>query len=387
MNGKEAFMKCKKLLLVLVLTGVGLCVLGFTFAKRSSNTLEGSGTVEARNIRVGSKVGGRISEVRVREGESVKAGQILVTFDEQELLAALEQARGAAARARANLERMERGSRAEEIAEARAAMAVAAATLAQMRNGYPAEQVAQAKEDVERARADASNAETAFQRLEPLTEGGVVSRQQRDDAETSWKMATARLRGTEQRLAELQRGYRAEEIAAADARHQQAIAVFQKTERGSRAEDVAAARAEVEQADGALREAEARYRERQVVAPAEAVVEVLDIRPGDLVAPNSPIATLLEIDQVYVRIYVPETQIGRVRVGQTASVRVDSFPKHLFPATVVQINQQAEFLPRNVQTREERVHQVFGVKLIIGDGQGRIRSGMAADITLHTEAQ
>lgn len=380
-------MKRKRILFVLALLGVSLCVLGFTIAKPSSNSLEGSGTVEARNIRVGSKVGGRISDVRVREGEQVKAGQILVTFDEQELLAVLEQARGTAARAHASLERLERGSRPEEIAEVRAAMAVAAASLEQMRNGYPSEQIAQAKEDVERARADATNAEKAFRRLEPLTEGGVVSQQRRDDAETSWKMATARLRGTEQRLAELQRGYRAEEIAAADARHQQAVAVFQKTERGSRAEDVAAARADVEQAEGALREAEARYRERQVIAPADAVIEVLDVRPGDLVAPNSPIATLLEIDQVYVRIYVPETQIGRVRVGQAASVRVDSFPKQVFPAKVVQINQQAEFLPRNVQTREERVHQVLGVKLTIGDGHGRIRPGMAADITLHMEAQ
>lgn len=251
-------MKRRKLLVVLALFGVALCVLGFTMTRPSSNALEGSGTVESRNIRVGSKVGGRISEVRVREGEHIKRGQILVTFDEQELLAALERARGTAARARASLEKMERGSRPEEIAESRAAMAVAAATLAQMRNGYPAEQIAQAREDMERARADASNAETAFRRLEPLTEGGVISRQQRDNAETSWKMAAARLRWTEQRLAELQRGYRAEEIAAADARHQQAVAVLQKTERGSRAEDIAAARAELEQAEGELREAETR---------------------------------------------------------------------------------------------------------------------------------
>jgi multidrug resistance efflux pump len=266
-------------------------------------------------------------------------------------------------------------------------MAAAAATLAQMRNGYPVEQIAQATEDVERARAEATNAETAFRRLEPLTEGGVVSRQRRDDSEAAWKMASARLRGSEQKLSELQRGYRAEEIAAADARHQQAVAVLQKTERGSRVEDIDAARANLEQAEGERREAEARYRERQVVAPADTVVEVLDVRPGDLVAPNSPIATLLETDQIYIRIYVPETQIGRVRIGQTASVRVDSFPKEQFPAKVVQINQQAEFLPRNVQTREERVHQVLGVKLTIGDSQGRIRPGMAADIALNTEAQ
>ena len=92
--------------------------------------------------------------------------------------------------------------------------------------------------------------------------------------------------------------------------------------------------------------------------------------------------SLLEQDQLYLRIYVPETRIGRVRAGQRAEVRVDSFPGRVFQADVEQINQKAEFLPRNVQTREERVHQVFGVKLRIRDPEGRLRAGMAADVKL-----
>jgi HlyD family secretion protein len=111
-------------------------------------------------------------------------------------------------------------------------------------------------------------------------------------------------------------------------------------------------------------------------------VEVLDVRPGDLVAPNTPVATLLERDQIYVRIYIPETQLGHVQLGQKAEIRVDSFPKEVFEGVVEQINQQAEFLPRNVQTREERVHQVFGVKVRINETSGKIRAGMAADVKL-----
>ena len=127
---------------------------------------------------------------------------------------------------------------------------------------------------------------------------------------------------------------------------------------------------------------EARYRERQVVAPAAATVEVLDVRPGDLIAPNTPVATLLERDQTYVRIYIPETQYGLVKVGQKAEIRVDSFPKETFHGVVEQINQQAEFLPRNVQTKEERMHQVFGVKVRIDDPSHRVLAGMAADVKL-----
>ena len=121
-----------------------------------------------------------------------------------------------------------------------------------------------------------------------------------------------------------------------------------------------------------------------MVAPSAATVEVLDVRPGDLIPPNTPVATLLERDQIYVRIYIPETEIGHVRLGQKAEVRVDSFSDTVFEGTVEQINQQAEFLPRNVQTREERVHQVFGVKIRIDDPSNRVLAGMAADVKLKT---
>jgi multidrug resistance efflux pump len=344
--------------------------------------LEGSGTVEARNISVGSKVGGRVLAVHVREGDPVAAGDRLVTFEDEELLAVVEQARAAVAEARANLQKMERGYRPEEIAEARANAARARAELEEARSGYRQEQVAQARADMERARADAVNAERTYRRAEQLAAEGAVSRQERDDAEAAWKMAVARLQSAEQRFTELERGFRAEAVAAAQARYDQAEAVRERIERGFRVEEVAAARAEVARAEGALREARARHRERQVLAPAAAVVEALDVRPGDLIPPNTPVATLLERDQLYVRIYIPETRIGHVRVSQRAEVRVDSFPGRVFAAEVEQINQKAEFLPRNVQTREERVHQVFGVKLRIDDPERRIRAGMAADVRL-----
>jgi len=208
-----------------------------------------------------------------------------------------------------------------------------------------------------------------------LANADVFSKQQRDDAEANWKMAAAAQRNAEEKLTGLERGYRSEEIASALARYQQTAATLQRLERGNRREDIDYARAQ-------LLDAEARYREHQVLAPSVATVEVLDVRPGDLIAPNTPIATLLEADQIYVRIYIPETKIGQVRLGQQAEVRVDSFPKEVFSAEVEQVNQKAEFLPRNVETKEARVHQVFGVKLRIRDPSGRVRAGMAANVKL-----
>jgi HlyD family secretion protein len=359
----------RKRVLILVLVAVilgGTAVYATWF--RRDNTLQGSGTVEARDIRVGSKIGGRIDKVLVREGDTVQAGQPLITFDDKELLASMNQSRAAA-------EKAQYGYRPEEIAEARAAAEQAKADYDMRRNGYRTEDIAAAQSDVERAAADEARSRLDFQRYEALAQKDLVSKQQRDTAEANWKMALAQQQNYQHKLDVLRRGYRPEEIASAEAKYHETLATLEKYQRGNRREDVDSAKA-------AYALDEARFREREVTAPSAATVEVLDVRPGDLIAPNTPVATLLEKDQIYVRIYIPETEIGHVQLGQKAEVRVDSFPKTVFEGVVEQINQQAEFLPRNVQTREERVHQVFGVKIRISDAAGHVLAGMAADVKL-----
>jgi HlyD family secretion protein len=335
---------------------------------RRDNSLQGSGTVEARDIRVGSKIAGRIDKVLVREGDTVQAGQVLITFDDRELMATLQQSQASAQKA-------QRGYRKEEIEQARAAAAAAKAEYEQRKNGYRREDIAAAQADLDRAKADETRSHLDWQRYDALAQKDLVSKQQRDTAEANWKMAQAQSENAQHKLDELKRGYRQEEIAAAQARYEQAAASLAMMERGNRPEDVALANA-------VYSFEQARFRETQVVAPTAATVEVLDVRPGDLVAPNTPVATLLERDQIYVRIYIPETELGHVQLGQKAEIRVDSFPREIFEGVVEQINQQAEFLPRNVQTREERVHQVFGVKVRINETTGKIRAGMAADVKL-----
>jgi membrane fusion protein YbhG len=361
-------MKRKFLLIPVVLVALaGVAAYSMGWFHRDT-FLQGSGTVEARDIRVGSKVGGRIDKILVREGDSVVPGQLLIAFDDKELLASLAQSRAAA-------EKSEHGFRPEEIAQARASAAQAKAEYDQRKNGYRQEDIDAAKADFDRATADEVRTHLDFQRYDALAAKDLVSKQQRDTAEANWKMALAQKQNAQHKLDELRKGYRAEEIASAEARYHQTQATLEMYERGSRPEDIAAAKA-------ALAYQEALFRERQVLAPAAATVEVLDVRPGDLIPPNTPVATLLERDQIYVRIYIPETEIGHVHLGQKAEIRVDSFPNQTFNGVVEQINQQAEFLPRNVQTREERVHQVFGVKVRIDDTSHRVLAGMAADIKL-----
>ena len=361
-------MNRKKIILLLIVVAI-FAVAAYSMGWfRHETGLQGSGTVEARNIRVGSKIGGRIDKVLVLEGDTVKPGQVLVTFDDKELQASLEQSRAAS-------EKATRGFRPEEIAEARASAAQAKAEYDQRKNGYRQEDIDAAQADVDRATADEVRSQLDAQRYDALAQKDLVSKQQRDSADANWKMALAQKQSAQQKLTQLKRGYRVEEIASAEARYRQTQANLEKMEHGNRREDIDSAHA-------ALDLDEARFRERQVVAPTAATVEVLDVRPGDLIAPNTPIATLLESDQIYVRIYIPETEIGKLKVGQKAEIRVDSFPNQVFNGVVEQINQQAEFLPRNVQTREERVHQVFGIKVRIDDSTHRILAGMAADVKL-----
>ena len=225
---------------------------------------------------------------------------------------------------RAAWEKAHTGSRPEDIAQARAATAEVS-RIRQRKNGYRREDVAAAQADLDRAAAEEVRTHNDFDRYDALSRKDLVSRQQRDAAEAAWKMAAAQQKNAQERLSQLQRGYRPEEIAAAEARYRQMEATQQKFERGSRVEDVDLAKA-------AYNYDEARAREAQVVSPSEASVEVLDVRPGDLIAPNVPVATLLERDQIYIRIYIPEPEIGRVRLGQQAEVRVDSFPKLLSTA-------------------------------------------------------
>ena len=362
-------MKLKPVIIVMVLIAIVIAA-GFFFGGwfHHDTGLRGSGTVEARNIRVGSEVGGRIDKVLVREGDIVAAGQVLMTFDEKELLASLSQSR-------ANAEKAKRGYRREDIEEVRAAAMQARADYEMRKNGYRKEDIAAAQADVDRAAADEIRSSLDFQRYDALAKKDLVSKQQLDTAEANWKMAVAQKNNAQHKLDELQRGYRPEEIASAEARYLQTQATLDKYVRGNRPEDIDAAQA-------AMAYDEARFRERQVLAPSAASVEVLDVRPGDLIAPNTPVATLLERNEIYVRIYIPETEIYRVHVGQKAQVTVDSVGKQVFDGAVEQINQQAEFLPRNVQTREERVHQVFGVKIRIDDSSHHVLPGMAADVKL-----
>jgi multidrug resistance efflux pump len=359
-----------------------LVLLLFASACRTERGAQYSGTVETREIQVGSKVGGRVTEVLIEEGQQVRANAPLIRFEAEELKARREQLEARIAQAEAELARLERGFRPEEIQQAEAAARQQRALYEAAKKGPREQELQQAHAEYAAAKAEATNADLEFQRVSALHASGDLSAQRRDDAQARRDFTASRAEAARQRLALLQAGTREEDLRAAEQRYREAEAQADLTRSGARTEDIAAARARLREARGALAELETRLEESELRAPADSRVEVVSVRPGDLVVPNRTVVTLLEPAQLWVRVYVPETQLGSVRVGQKAAVKIDTFPDRAFNGTVEQISSQAEFLPRNVQTRDDREHQVFGVKVRIANPEGVLKSGMAATVTL-----
>jgi membrane fusion protein YbhG len=371
----------------LVIVGVGSAVIaaGIWFAvgwAAHRGRSDYSGTVETREIQIGSKVGGRVTQVPVEEGQMVKAGTTLVRFECDELKAQQTQAEASLAQAQADMERMVRGNRPEEIEQAQATAKASEAAFESARNGPREQEIEQAQADFAAATAEATNAEVFFQRMEKLAATDTISRQQFDDARDKRDAAAQRAESAKQRLALLQAGTRVEDLNAAEARSRQAQAAAVLAKKGFRKEDIDAARGRLQEAQGRVAELDARLREAELFAPADAVIEVVSVRPGDLVPAGRIVMTMLESSQLWVKVYVPEIDLAGVHVGQGAAVRVDGFGGRPFAGHVGQIASQAEFLPRNVQTKSDREHQVFGVKVYVDNPQQVLKSGMSATVHL-----
>lgn len=338
-----------------------------------------SGTVETREIQIGSKIGGRVLTVPVEEGQRVPSGSLLVRFECDELKAQRAQASAQVTEAQADLDRMLRGNRPEEIEQAEATAHAQAAAFEEARNGPRTEELHQAQADYAAAQADSVDAETYFRRMERLVATDTISRQQFDDARDKRDAAREHAESARQHLALLQAGTRSEDLHAAEARFHQAQAAAVLARKGFRREDIDATRGRLAQAEGHVVELDARLREAELVSPADAIVEIVSVRPGDLVPANQIVVNLQETSQLWVKVWVPETRLSRIRLGQHADVRVEGFSQH-FTGSVQQIAAQGEFLPRNVQTTDDREHLVFGVKVHVDNPDGILKSGMSAAV-------
>jgi HlyD family secretion protein len=235
-----------------------------------------------------------------------------------------------------------------DAAELRAKRDQAAAQLAELEAGPRKEEIDTAKHDWEARVAEADQARLDAKRADDLFAQKTISTTEHDQALT--------------RALTLDKN-----VAAAKSRYDLLLA-------GTRTERIAQARAQ-------LAELDAQLREMKIAAPSDCVLEVLSVKVGDVLAPNQDAATLLLTNHLWVRVYVPEPWLGHIPLGEKVAVRVDSDPGKDFSGVVEQIARAAEFTPRNVQTVGERIKQVFGIKVRLDNSEGKLRAGMAADVT------
>ncbi|CUU04134.1 HlyD family secretion protein [Candidatus Thermokryptus mobilis] len=289
-----------------------------------------SGVVEAREVIVSSEVSGRIIELNFDEGSRVDSGFVLCRVDTEMIYQRYLEAKSQAEALLLQYQLLLKGARREEI-----------------------EAMEQA---VERARVNFENTKKHFERIKKLYEENVATQEQFDNARTLYESSKSQYEEAVKKLEILKSGAREEEIKIAFANYQRALAQ--------------------------MKSVELQIKKSKILSPISGFVTTKFVELGEFVSPGVPIAKISNLDEVYIRIYLPESELGFVKLGDSVDVKIDSYPKRVFKGMVVFVSPRAEFTPKNVQTKEERTKLVYAVKVKVRNEKGIFKPGMPADVEI-----
>ncbi len=344
-----------------------------------------SGFVESDQIRLGSRVGGRVAEVLVEEGRRVTAGQVLIRLEPYDLQARLQQAEAELAARQAALDEKQRGFRPEEIKQAEAHYQTLLARLALREAGPREQEITAAAARLDVAKTQLQLAELRFERTRGLLRENAASQEDFDRVNQELQSAQAMLIVRRQELDLLESGTRSEELAESRAQLEEARQAWELAKQGYREEQVQAAKSARDAAQAAVQVIQKQIEELTVRAPIGGVIEALDLQPGDLITPNSPVISMMNERRLWVRTYVPQEWL-HLHVGQAMDVTADSYGDEIFQGRISFIAREGEFTPSNIQTAEERNRQVFRIKVELQDDQQKLRPGMSVNVWLPENA-
>ncbi|HMO35131.1 MAG TPA: efflux RND transporter periplasmic adaptor subunit [Gemmatales bacterium] len=353
--------RLKILLSVLLVATTAGSVGAWYLLRGTPETIRLAGVVESQEVRLGSRVGGRVEKLLVAEGDMVQPGQVLAVLAIPEILAQRDQAKARVAAAQAARDRAYNGYLPEERAAAQGAYDAARARHERLLAGWRLAEQKQIRHELEAVEAELEQAKAEFERLKALAYKlpGAVSQKEMDEARKARDRAQAQVNSLQARVEMITKeGSRKEDIAEAAGEMMRTKAQLDLILRGIREEDKLAADAELAALQARLVELEA------LVAEAE-------IR-------------ILKTEDCWVKVFVPETSLGKVTKGQLARVTVDSHPNRSFAGKVTYIASISEFLPRNVQSLDERRNQMFAIKIIMTEPEAIqiFKPGMAAQVVL-----
>lgn len=313
-------------LIMAVLAGIW----GSRWFVRREEGITATGTIEVTRFDVTPKVGGYIVELAIKEGDKVSEHQVVARITRQDLQAQVQRDEAALQKAEVQLQDLVKGARNQELAEAEAGVATAEAVF-------------------EKARAD-------YGRFQELYRQGAVSRQQMEAATVSYESAQGALDAARARLS----------LAA----------------EGNRPDVIEAQRLEVARSKASLEMTKTQLDDTRISSPGTGLVLSKNFEQGEYVNAGAPIATIGDLNDCWVKIYIPSTQLGLLYIGQPANVKVDSFPDRVFSGEIREISQNAEFMPRQSLTQHERANMVFAVKVRVNNAEGSLKPGMPADVII-----
>jgi len=301
-----------------------------------ASIIEGTGTIEAVQVDVSAAVGGEVKDIFIEEGDRVSGGDTLLKIDDTDYLIQRKLAKARLDGARANLKLLLAGARAEDVG--------------------------QAQEKVKAARAAFEKAESNYNRIDNLFKSGSATKSLFDEAKAGYEMAKANYLASEK--------------------------VLEKLLKGARTEEIEISQANKAQAEASLELIEKKIADCVITSPISGTVTNKLVEGGERTAPNGIVTTITKTDSMWITIFIGEKHIGRIKTGQKAEITVDSYKDEVFIGEVRFISEEAEFTPKNIQTKDEREKLVFGVKIKIANRDGILKSGLPADaVILTTETQ
>jgi HlyD family secretion protein len=311
-------------------TAFVLCLAACGNGKEEPNLLVASGHVEATDVHISTKVGGRLESFPPEEGNAVRPGEEIARIETTDIELAIQQARADRDGANAELRLRLAGSRKEDVAAAAA--------------------------QVTRAKADLDGAQRDLDRMQALLDRGSGTPKSRDDARTRRDMAAAQVKAAQESLA--------------------------RQKSGSRPEEIEAARARVAAAEARIAQLEQQGKDATVVSPVAGVMTEKIAHAGELLQSGSPLCVITKLADAWVTVYIGEPDLGRIRIGQEAEVVTDDGQTR--KGRISYVSSKAEFTPRNVQTRDERVKLVYKVKVALDNKDGLFKPGMPAEARFRT---
>jgi HlyD family secretion protein len=388
--------------IILVLAAVGIAL--YTFmgqdiggsSRKSEDRIEVSGNIELNEVNVAFKTSGRLIERNVNEGDIVKKGDVIARLDRDQLLAQRDRALAGLQSADSLLAQAEtslawrRQNQAAELEQRKADLDAYMARLRELESGARPQEIQEAKASVDSAQAEYERAKRDWERAQTLYKNDDISTAQYDQYRSRWEGAEAALNQAKERQGLVLAGPRSEQIEAAAAQVQRSRAALKMTESNALEirkleQELPLRRAEISRAEASLALIDSQLDDTVAISPVDGVVLVEAADVGEVLAAGTTVVTIGDIDHPWLRAYINETDLGRVKLGARATITTDSYPGKEYEGRVSFIASEAEFTPKQIQTQEERVKLVYRIKIEVENPQHELKSNMPADAVILLE--